>query len=74
MGLEIQRYAIVLSYVPKAFLQILCIINWDFIIFRRHQNSIHTINNHLIITVYINHVIICKKMETPQNLDLFRLF
>lgn len=73
MGLEIQQYAIVLSYIPRAFLQILCIINWDFIIFRSHQNSIHTINNLLIITVYIHHVIICKKIETLQNLDPFRL-
>lgn len=74
MGLEIQQYAIVLSYIPRALLQILCIINWDFIIFRSHQNSIHIINNLLIITVYINHVIICKKkIETLQNLDPFRL-
>lgn len=68
MGLEIQQYAIVLSYIPRAFLQILCIINWDFIIFRGHQNSIHTINNLLIITVYTNHIIICKKDRDSTKL------
>lgn len=67
MGLEIQQYAIVLSYIPRALLQILCIINWDFIIFRSHQNSIHTINSLLIITVYINHVIICKKKKNRDS-------